>query len=315
MAVEMSVKIGAVRLSNPVLLASGCCGYGLDMESHLDLNAVGGVCLKGLSMSGSEGNPPPRICETPAGMLNSIGLQNVGVPEFRRTYAPKLRKYRTAFIANFYGHTVEEYVAAARALDEEPVVAALEMNISCPNIRQGGISFGTDPRSVHEVTAACRRVCGKPLWVKLSPNVTDITVTARAAQDAGADALTCINTLPGMAIDVERRTFKINTKTGGLSGPALRPVAVRMVYQVAQAVKIPVVGIGGISKASDALEFLLAGAQAVQVGTALFTNPQAPLDILEGIEDYCSRHGFGAAGDLSGAVEDDRSPRRGPVCS
>jgi dihydroorotate dehydrogenase (NAD+) catalytic subunit len=274
------------------------------MEPHLDLNRLGGVCLKGLSMAGSEGNKPPRIWETQGGMINAIGLQNVGVDAFLREKAPKLRTYGTAFVANFYGHTVDQYVEAARALGEEPALAALEMNISCPNIQEGGIQFGTDPAAVYKVTKACREATKKPLWVKLSPNAADVTATAKAAEDAGADALTCINTMPAMAIDVEKREFRISNKIGGLSGPALKPIAVRIVYQVTKAVTIPVVGIGGIGTAADALEFLLAGAKAFQVGTALFVDPQCPYAILNGIEDYCVRHGFPSVESLVGQIKD-----------
>ena len=312
MAVDLSVTVGALKLKNPVMLASGCCGYGADMEPWLDLNRVGGVCLKGLSLSGSEGNPPPRIWETQGGMINAIGLQNVGVKAFREEKAPRLKKYNTLFVANFYGHTVEEYAACAEALDAEPEVDALEMNISCPNIQAGGIQFGTDPASVFTVTGACREATRKPLWVKLSPNASDVVATARAAEDAGADALTCVNTIPAMAIDVERRLFRVSNKVGGLSGPALRPIAVRIVYQVSRAVGIPVVGIGGVATASDALEFILAGAKAVQVGTALFIDPQCPYAILSGIEDYCVRHGFPSVESVVGQVKDNPLP---PRCS
>jgi dihydroorotate dehydrogenase (NAD+) catalytic subunit len=304
MGVDLSVTIGSVRLKNPVMLASGCCGYGTDMEPHLDLNRLGGICLKGLSMAGSEGNRPPRIWETGGGMINAIGLQNVGVSTFLSQKAPGLRAYDTAFVANFYGHTVDQYSEAARALGDEPALAALEMNISCPNIQEGGIQFGTDPASVYKVTKACREATEKPLWVKLSPNASDVTATAKAAQDAGADALTCINTMPAMAIDVERRQFRISNKIGGLSGPALKPIAVRVVYQVTRAVSIPVIGIGGIATAADALEFILAGAKAVQVGTALFIDPQCPYTILGGIEEYCQRHGFASVESLVGQVEE-----------
>jgi dihydroorotate dehydrogenase (NAD+) catalytic subunit len=304
MGLNLSVSLGSLRLANPLLLASGCCGYGLDMEPYLDLDRLGGVCLKGLSVKGSEGNAPPRIWETQGGMINAIGLQNVGVEAFLRDKAPRLRSLKTAFVANFYGHSVDEYVEAAAMLDGEPCLAALEMNISCPNIQEGGIQFGTDPASVRRVTEACRKVTSKPLWVKLSPNVADVAAVARAAESAGADALTCINTMPAMAIDVERRAFRISNKIGGLSGPALKPVAVRVVYQAARAVRIPVVGIGGIATASDALEFLLAGASAFQVGTALFVDPRCPYAILEGIEDYCRRHGFASVSNLTGAVQD-----------
>lgn len=312
MDVDLSVSVGRLKLKNPVMLASGCCGYGMDMEPWLDLNRLGGVCLKGLSLEGSEGNPPPRIWETQGGMINAIGLQNVGVRTFRGEKAPKLAKYDTLFVANFYGHTVDGYAKCAAALDEERELDALEMNISCPNIQAGGIQFGTDPESVYKVTQACRKATSKPLWVKLSPNTSDVVATAKAAEDAGADALTCINTMPAMAIDVEKREFRISNKTGGLSGPALRPIAVRIVYQVSRAVKIPVVGIGGVATAADALEFILAGARAVQVGTALFVDPQCPYAIISGIEGYCARHGFPSVESLVGQVKDTAAQ---PRCS
>jgi dihydroorotate dehydrogenase (NAD+) catalytic subunit len=284
-------------------LASGCCGYGLEMEPLLDINRVGGICLKGLNMAGSVGNRPPRIWETRGGMLNAIGLQNIGVHAFRAEVAPKLKAFDTRFVANFYGHKLEQYAEAAAALDGLEVLDALEMNISCPNIAEGGIAFGTDPAAVYKVTKICREATKKPLWVKLSPNVSDITATAKAAEDAGADALSCINTIPAMAIDVERRSFRLSNQIGGLSGPALKPVAVRMVYQVARAVKIPVVGIGGIFTAEDALEFILAGARAVQVGTALFQDATAPLKILDGMVAYCERHGVNSVKELVGQVQ------------
>jgi dihydroorotate dehydrogenase (NAD+) catalytic subunit len=305
LGVDLSVSVGTVRLKNPLLLASGCCGYGLDMEPYLDLSRLGGVCLKGLSLSGSEGNPPPRIWETRGGMINAIGLQNIGVEAFLREKAPLLRKVDTVFVANFYGHTLEEYAEAARLLGGEPCLGALEMNVSCPNIQAGGIHFGTDPDVLFRVTEACRKATSKPLWVKLSPNVSDPVAVARAAEAAGADALSCTNTLPAMAIDVERRTFRIANKVGGLSGPALKPVALRIAFQVSRAVKIPVVGIGGIATAEDALEFLLAGASAFQVGTALFVDPSCPYAILEGIEEYCLRHGFSGVEALRGALRED----------
>ncbi len=308
MALNLGVRVGNLQLKNPVMLASGCCGYALEMEEFFDLSLLGGYCLKGLCEGGSEGNPPPRLCETPGGLINSIGLQNIGIEAFLKEKAPKLRKAGSVMVANFYGHSVDEYAAAAERLQAEPCIAALEMNISCPNVKTGGIAFGTDPKLVHEVTAACRKATAKPLWVKLTPNVTDITETAKAAEDAGADALSCINTYPAMAIDVERRAFKINTRSGGLSGPAIKPLAVRAVYLVSKAVKIPVVGIGGISTWADAVEFMLAGASAVQVGTALFSNPLAPLEILEGMREYCARHGVEEISTLTGAAKDFERP-------
>lgn len=304
MGIDLSVQIGSLTLKNPVMLASGCCAYGTEMEEYLDLARVGGVCLKGLSLNGSEGNPPPRIWETQGGMLNAIGLQNVGVKVFLEEKVPLLEGTDTVFVANFYGSKVEEYVATARALDAIDMLSALEMNISCPNISEGGIHFGTKPESVLALTKACREATKKPLWVKLSPNAADVAEIARAAEEGGADALTCINTMPAMAIDIEKRTFRLSNRIGGLSGPAIKPVAVRVVYQVSRAVSIPVVGVGGISKAEDVVELMLAGASAVQVGTALFTDPYCPLDIIAGIEDYCERHGFKSVSELTGAVND-----------
>ncbi len=305
MGVDLSVRVGKVSLKNPVLLASGCCGYGLDMEPYLDLNRVGGVCLKGLSATGSMGNPPPRIWETKGGMLNAVGLENIGAKNFIEEKAPLLKDYDTSFIANFYGRTVDEYVEVASILDKEALLSALEMNVSCPNIKEGGIHFGVDPSSLFTVVSACRRATGKPLWVKLSPNAADVSILAEAAEEAGADALTCTNTMPAMAIDVEERIFRLSNRIGGLSGPALKPIAVRIVYQVSRKVSIPVVGVGGIATAADALEFLLAGASAVQVGTALFTDPRIPYKIIDGLKDYCERHGFASIKALVGTVKRD----------
>lgn len=304
MEVDLSVQIGSLTLKNPVMLASGCCAYGVEMEEYLDLARVGGVCLKGLSLNGSEGNAPPRIWETRAGMLNAIGLQNVGVKGFTEEKAPLLEGKDTLFIANFYGSSVEEYVETARALDKVSLLSGLEMNISCPNVSEGGIHFGTKPESVLALTKACREATKKPLWVKLSPNSADVVEIAEAAEDGGADALTCINTMPAMAIDVESKTFRLSNRIGGLSGPAIKPITVRVVYQVSRAVSIPVIGVGGVSTAEDAVELMLAGASAVQVGTALFNRPSCPLDIIDGIKRYCRRHGFASAGEITGAVND-----------
>lgn len=288
---DMSVEIAGLKLRNPVMTASGTFGYGEEFSSYLDLERIGAFVTKGLSLKPRAGNPTPRIVETPGGMLNAIGLQNVGIDAFIEKKTPFLRSVNTPAIANFFGYTPEEYAELAAKLDKVPEVAALEVNISCPNVKQGGIVFGTDPASAASVVSACRAATTKPLIVKLSPNVTDIVSMARSCEDAGADALSLINTLTGMAIDLERRRPVLANITGGLSGPAIKPVALRMVWQVAREVKIPVIGIGGIMTATDALEFMLAGACAVQVGTASFVNPSAAQQIAEGMEQWLSDHG------------------------
>jgi len=298
----MDVEIGSLRLKNPVMTASGTFGYGEEYAPYVDLNCLGAIVVKGLSWKPRSGNPSPRIIETPAGMLNAIGLQNIGVKKFIAKKLPFLRNYDIAVVANVYGETVDEYLRVSELLTAVPGVHALEINVSCPNVKKGGVAFGTDPDMVAEVTGRVRGITGLPLIVKLTPNVTDITVMAAAAEAAGADGISLINTLTGMSVDVKRRTPHLKNVTGGLSGPAIKPVALRMVWQVAQAVQIPVIGIGGIMNAADALEFIIAGATAIQVGTANFVNPKATLEILSGIRAYMDRHKFENIRDLVGAL-------------
>jgi len=300
---DMSVDIAGLKLRNPVMTASGTFGYGEEFKDYVDLEKIGAFVTKGLSLKPRAGNPTPRIVETPGGMLNAIGLQNVGIDAFVSKKVPFLRTVNTPAIANFFGYTPDEYAELASRLDKIPEVAALEVNISCPNVKQGGIVFGTDPGCASSVVAACRAVTGKPLIVKLSPNVTDIVEMALACEGAGADALSVINTLTGMAIDLERRRPVLANVTGGLSGPAIKPIALRMVWQVAKAVKIPVIGIGGIMNATDALEFILAGATAVQVGTASFVNPGAAQEIAEGMERWLSERNIEDVKSLIGRLE------------
>jgi dihydroorotate dehydrogenase (NAD+) catalytic subunit len=304
-AVDLSVNVGALRLSNPILAASGTFGYGVEFAHLVDLNRLGGIVVKGLSLEPIAGAPAPRLCETPSGMLNAVGLQNVGVRAFVAEKLPALRQYRTAVIANVFGCTVDEYVAVVRILEEAEGLAAYELNISCPNTAHGGIQFGSDPQMVSEVVSAARQAAHRPLWVKLSPNVTDITVIARAAQEAGADALTVANTYQAMSIDVQTRKSKLGRVTGGLSGPAIRPITLRLVYEARRAVQIPVVGLGGIEKANDALEYLIAGASAVQVGTANFSRPGACLDILNQLETCCRDSNINNINSLIGSFQVD----------
>jgi dihydroorotate dehydrogenase (NAD+) catalytic subunit len=303
--VDLSVNVGALRLSNPILAASGTFGYGVEFAHLVDLSRLGGIVVKGLSLEPMAGAPEPRLCETPSGMLNAVGLQNIGVRAFVAEKLPTLRQYRTPIIANVFGYTVAEYVGVIQVLEQAEGLAAYELNISCPNTAHGGIQFGSDPGMVSEVVSAARTAARRPLWVKLSPNVTDITVTARAAQDAGADALTVANTYQAMSIDVRRRRSRLGRLSGGLSGPAIRPITLRLVYEASVAVKIPVIGLGGIEKADDALEYLIAGASAVQIGTANFTNPGAALDILEGVESSCRIDKVNSISDLIRPFQSD----------
>lgn len=300
---NLEVEIAGIRLKNPVMPASGTFGYGEEYAPFIDLERIGAIVTKGLSLQPKAGNPPPRVAETCGGMLNAIGLQNVGVDDFIKYKVPFLREINTPTIVNFFGNTLEEYGEVARRLSDIPEIAGVELNISCPNVKQGGIVFGTDPRAAAEVVGLVRENLNKPLIAKLTPNVTDITVTARAVEEAGADAISCINTLTGMAIDVRTRRPRLANGTGGFSGPAIRPVAVRMVHQVVQAVKVPVIGVGGIVHAEDALEFLIAGATAVQVGTANFVDPAAMLSVIEGIEGFCLEEGVGDIRELIGSLE------------
>jgi dihydroorotate dehydrogenase (NAD+) catalytic subunit len=306
---NLTVEIAGLRLRNPLLAASGTIGYGLETAGTLDFSLLGGLVLKGLYLEPREGNPPPRIVETPAGLLNAIGLQGVGARHFARELGPRLAEMDTRILANVCGDTVAEYAEVARVLTDVPSIAALELNISCPNVKQGGMAFGADPRMIAEIVAAVRKVTRLPVIPKLTPNVTDITVCARAACDAGADALSCINTILGLAVDVETRRPKLSYGTGGLSGPAIRPVAVRMVWQVARAVPIPVIGIGGIASASDALEFLIAGARAVQVGTANFVDLGVYARILADLTAYLERHGLDDINQIVGTLDYPGLPR------
>ena len=300
---DLTVDIAGIRLRNPVMTASGTFGYGSEFADHMDLESIGAIITKGLSLRPKAGNRTPRIVETPAGMLNAIGLQNVGIDAFIKEKLPFIRKMNTPVIVNVYGNSLEEYSELAQRVDSIPEVAGLEVNISCPNVKQGGIVFGTDPKAAFEVVSLVREATIKPVIVKLSPNVTDVVEMAQASIDAGADAISLINTLTGMAIDLQKRKPVLANVTGGLSGPAIKPVALRMVWQVAKAVKVPVIGIGGITTAMDALEFIVAGASAVQIGTANFLNPKASQDIASDMERYLMENGISGIGEIIGTLE------------
>jgi len=283
---QMRVDIGGIEIKNPVMTASGTFGYASEFVELVDLNRLGAIVVKGLSLEPSKGNPPPRIVETPCGMLNAIGLENVGLAAFLKEKLPFLRRLDTPVFVNIYGRRTEEYAELAAGLEDIDGISGIEVNISCPNVKSGGMAFGAYPESAAEVVRAIRKQTTKPLMIKLSPNVTDITKIAKSVETEGADSISLINTITGMAIDIETRRPKLANFTGGLSGPAIKPVALRMVWQVAQTVNVPVIGIGGIMTANDALEFLIAGAVAVQIGTANFINPHATTDIIEGIESF-----------------------------
>lgn len=288
--VKLGVSVGGLLLKNPVMTASGTFGYGEEYSPFFDLGRLGAVVVKGISLRPRAGNPPPRIIETPSGMLNAVGLQNVGIEAFIAEKLPFLRQFDVQVVANIFGETIEEYQKLSAILSRADGVHAIEVNISCPNVKKGGVVFGTDPSVAASVTKKVVAETDLPVIVKLTPNVTDITQIALAVEDAGADAVSLINTLTGMSVDIESRRPHLANITGGLSGPALKPVALRMVWQVVHAVRIPVIGIGGIASAADALEFLIAGAQAVQIGTANFINPVATMDVLNGVGDYLIRH-------------------------
>jgi dihydroorotate dehydrogenase (NAD+) catalytic subunit len=278
--VDLSVNIGALRLRNPIIAASGTFGYGLEFADHVDLNSIGAFVTKGLSLSSIQGSPAPRLCHTPSGMLNAVGLQNVGVRAFVAEKLPVLRNYVAPVLVNIFGYSPEEYVEVIRILEDAQGIAGYELNISCPNVKQGGIQFGSDPTLVSQVVGVAKRsVASRPLWVKLSPLVTDIGVIARAAEEAGADGLTVANTYPAMSIDVKTRRSRLGCSTGGLSGPAIRPITVRLVWKAGKAVRIPIIGLGGIETVDDVLEYLAVGATAVQVGTASFVRPGAVEDL------------------------------------
>ena len=301
--ISTKVNLAGVELKNPVMVASGTFGSGAEFSEFFDLSGLGAVVTKGVANVPWPGNPAPRIAETPSGMLNAIGLQNPGIDVFVKRDLPFLADYDTKVIVNVCGHSTEEYLEVVERLADEPVVSMLEINISCPNVKEGGIAFGTSAKAVEDITKAVKARAKQPVIMKLSPNVTDITEMARAAEAGGADCLSMINTITGMKIDIERQTFAIANKTGGLSGPAIRPVAVRMVYQTAQAVRIPIIGMGGITCAEDAIEFLMAGATAVSVGTASFNDPFTAMNVVTGIEAYMTRHHVADINDLIGIVK------------
>jgi dihydroorotate dehydrogenase (NAD+) catalytic subunit len=300
--VELAVKIAGVEFKNPVLGASGTFGYGLEFAGLIDLNRIGGFSTKGLSARPLAGTPPPRIVETHGGMLNAIGLQNIGARAFVEQKLPLLRGFDTRVIANVFGYSDEEYIEAIKILNDGEGISAYELNISCPNVKEGGIVIGNSPDAAARLTEKAKRAAARPLIVKLSPNVTDITVLARAIAGAGADALSLINTLVGMAVDVNARRPRLNFGTGGLSGPAIRPIAVRMVYEVAQAVDVPLIGIGGIASASDALEFIIAGATAVQIGTANYYDPRVTIKVIDGLIEYCKNRRISRLSALTGSI-------------
>jgi dihydroorotate dehydrogenase (NAD+) catalytic subunit len=301
--VNLAVEVAGLRFKNPFIAASGTFGYGVEYENVLDLALLGGLVSKGLFLEPRDGCPTPRLAETPSGLLNAIGLQGVGVRNFVKDVLPRLRRFDTVVLVNVCGDTVEEYAEVARILDGAPGVGGLEINISCPNVEKGGMAFGGDPRMTHDVVAAVRKATRLPVIPKLSPNVADITVFARASAEAGADALSCINTLLGMAIDVDTRRPRLAFGTGGLSGPAIRPVAVRMAWQAARAVAIPVIGIGGITSARDALEFLIAGCRAVQIGTANFVDPGLYERLVAELRTHLESHGFDDVNQVVGTLE------------
>ncbi|MDI6801616.1 MAG: dihydroorotate dehydrogenase [Thermodesulfovibrionales bacterium] len=299
---NLSVNIAGLKLKNPVMTASGTFGYGEEYSEFVDLNKLGAIVVKGLSLIPKDGNPTPRVVETPAGMLNAIGLQNVGIKAFIKGKLPFLRQFQTPVIANFFGDSIDEYVRAAGELSSADGIHALEMNISCPNKQAGWIVFGTDPKIMEQVIAAVRRTTALPLIVKLSPNVTDIGFMSKVAENSGADAISLINTITGMVVNIKERKPVLANITGGLSGPAIRPVAVRMVWEVYKSVRIPIIGMGGIMTANDALEFLIAGARAVAVGTANFVNPTATIEIIQGIERFLAEDGLSDINEIIGSL-------------
>lgn len=300
---DLSVNIGKLNMANPVMTASGTFGYGLEFQDFVDLEKIGGIIVKGTTLHHREGNPYPRMAETPMGMLNAVGLQNKGVHYFVEHIYPTIKDIRTNMIVNVSGSQVEDYAETASIINELENIPAIELNISCPNVKQGGMAFGVTARGAAEVVSAVRKAYKKTLIVKLSPNVTDITEIARVVEGAGADSVSLINTLLGMAIDAEKRKPVLSTITGGMSGAAVKPIALRMVWQVANAVKIPVIGLGGIMNWKDAVEFLLAGATAIQIGTANFIDPAVTVKVAAGIDDYLNRHGYASVRDIIGALE------------
>jgi dihydroorotate dehydrogenase (NAD+) catalytic subunit len=299
---DLTTPLGPLTLKNPLIAASGCFGYGVEYQDLIDLSTLGGIAVKGLFLSEREGHKPPRIVETPSGMLNAIGLQGIGVHRFVREKLPELRQLRATVIVNICGSTLDEYVEVARVLSDHEGVAALELNISCPNIKEGGIQFGCSLPGTGQVVSAVRKATTLPVIPKLTPNVTDVASFARASEDAGADAISLVNTFLAMAIDVHTRRPKLSNGMGGLSGPAIRPIAVRMVYECRKAVRIPIIGMGGIASAEDVVEFMIAGANAVQVGTANFVDPFIWPKLVAGLEEYGTRHGISRLADIVGTV-------------
>jgi len=301
--VQLNTKIGSLELKNPVMTASGTFGYGTEYADFMDISRIGGIIVKGTTLAPRQGNPYPRMAETPSGMLNAVGLQNKGVDYFVDHIYPEVRKIGTAIIVNVSGSCIDDYVQTAGIINTLDDIPAIELNISCPNVKQGGMAFGVNPESAAQVVGAVRKAYDKTLIVKLSPNVTDITEIARAVEGAGADSVSLINTMLGMAIDAEKRRPILSTVTGGMSGPAVKPVALRMVWQTAKAVKIPVIGLGGICSATDAVEFLLAGASAIQIGTANFIDPSVSGKVVDGIAAYLERHNYSSVKDIIGALQ------------
>lgn len=300
--VDLKVEVAGIKFKNPIIGASGTFGYGLTYQDFYDLDIIGGFVTKGLSLTPKIGNPPPRICETPSGMLNAIGLQNIGVDRFLTKKLPKLKKIDTTVIVNFFGSTVEQYAELVERLDEVDGVHGVEMNVSCPNVKEGGIAFGADPALMGKVVKACREKTSKPLIIKLSPNVTDVTQFAKVCESEGADAISAINTLIGMSIDIHKREPTLSNITGGLSGPAIKPVALRMVWQCYKAVKIPIIGIGGIRSAEDVVEFILAGASAIQVGSSNFVDPEICPTLVKDLNDLLESLSVGSVSELTGAA-------------
>jgi len=303
---NLEVEIAGIKLKNPIMTASGTFGYGQEYEPFVDLKRLGAIILKGITLKPKAGNPPPRIIETPSGILNAIGLQNVGVEVLIKEKLPYLQKFNTPVIINISGETIEEYVKLARRLGEasrELRIVGLEVNISCPNVKKGGVAWGTDAKATYKIVSSIRKVTTLPLIVKLTPNVTDIKIIAQAAEEAGADALSLINTLVGMAIDIDSRRPKLANISGGLSGPAVKPVALWMVWQVFQTVNIPIIGIGGIMKVEDALEFIIAGARAIEIGTANLVNPRVTMEIIEGMEKYLAKNNIKDINELVGSMK------------
>jgi dihydroorotate dehydrogenase (NAD+) catalytic subunit len=306
--VNLAVELAGIRFKNPLLAASGTFGYGVEYEDILDLSTIGGIVSKGLYLEPRDGCPTPRIVETPSGLLNAIGLQGIGVSAFVRDVLPRLARHDTRVLVNVCGDTVEEYAEVARIAGDAAGVAGLEINISCPNVKRGGMAFGGDPKMTAEVVSAVRKATRLPVIPKLSPNVADIGLFARVCEDSGADAISCVNTLLGLVVDVEARRPRLGFGTGGLSGPAIRPIAVRMTWQASRAVKVPVIGIGGIGTASDALEFLIAGARAVQIGTANFVDPGVYERILQGLREYLTRHSLTDIAQVVGTLQYPGAP-------